>query len=1361
MGFIKMDRLTLTTLLLVLILPVPALPVEPDAIPPELEHWRPWVLHGLEDRFCPTQFDNGDVYQCRWPSRLELDLQSKQGRFSQQWLIFSKRWVPLPGGDGLWPMDVQVDGESVMVVGRNNAPSVYLTPGTHRVQGGFSWEEMPEMIHVPPASGLIALTIGGKPVEFPVIDEEGRLWLKRKPEIRREEDVIELKVYRLLMDSIPMQVTNLLRLNIAGRAREIRLKDVLLENAVVMKLDSPLAARLGRNGDLMIQGRPGRWEIMILSRQKEPVRLLRAPLAVQGQEIWAFQSQNHLRMVNIKGIPAVDPQQTDVPPGWRSYPTFILEPGAEMTFEEIRRGDPDPAPDRLDLKRTWWLDFDGRGFTIQDQISGRVSRRWYLAMNPPGELGRVAVDGIDQLITSHGPQATPGVELRKGELALVSEARLEGRPQTIPAVGWDHDFDSVSGVLNLPPGWRLLTAGGVDVLSGTWFERWSLLDLFVVLIVGMAVWKLWNRWWGLLALLTLALIYHEPGAPRLVWLNLLAAITLIRFLPQGWVKKLTNFWRWASVVALLVLSIPFIVQQVRWGIYPQLEPPEGGAGLVLPIGPMAKRPVVMEEAPVRQDLEQWSKSELRPAAPAEMQSKTAYLQRQAVLTQDPNALVQTGPGLPAWRWRTIALRWSGPVAQDQQIRLWLLSPAVNFALSLLRAGFLALLIFGVMDFRHEKGSRERFAATAAMILLLAIIGPAATQVNAQGYPSPQLLDQLKQRLLEKPDCLPHCADSPRMHLTAAADRLQILLDVHAAADTAVPLPGSLKTWVPEQVLVDNQPARGLLRDQEGWLWVQLDKGTHEVTLLGAVPPLNSFQLPLPLQPRRVTVESQAWTVEGVNKDGQVAASIRLISSKKDMDTRTAANDIVIAAFFQVERLLSLGLDWQIATTVKRLTPTGTPAMLTVPLLDGESVTTAGIQVQDKSAHIALDPKMTEITWSSSLKRSDAIQLTAPASVPWSETWILDASPIWHCELSGIAVIHHQDQAGYWRPQWRPWPGESATVRITRPEAIAGQIVTMDQAKLDLTPGKRYTRSELALQIRTSKGGQHQVVLPDGAGLTSVSINGQSQPIRQMAREVTIPLNPGSQIIRLEWHQNAAHTFVTRAPAVHIGANAVNAEVTIRMPHNRWILWGHGPRLGPAVLFWSYLGVVILAAIGLGKITWTPLKTYHWFLLGLGLTQVHTFLAIVVIGWLLALGLRQKRPPTGSALVFDLSQLTLVFWTTAALICMYLAIRAGLLGIPHMQIAGNGSSSFLLHWTQDRIGATMPRPWVVTVPMWVFRVLMLLWALWLAYSLLKWLRWGWQCFNQGGLWKKMLRRKKKKAPAPPPLPSRGLDQESEA
>jgi len=122
--------------------------------------------------------------------------------------------------------------------------------------------------------------------------------------------------------------------------------------------------------------------------------------------------------------------------------------------------------------------------------------------------------------------------------------------------------------------------------------------------------------------------------------------------------------------------------------------------------------------------------------------------------------------------------------------------------------------------------------------------------------------------------------------------------------------------------------------------------------------------------------------------------------------------------------------------------------------------------------------------------------------------------------------------------------------------------------------------------------------------------------------------------------------------------------------------------------------------------------------------------------LLTLGLRQLKPiPEDQRFLFNGSQLLLVVWTVAALICLYHAVEAGLLGIPDMQIAGNGSSNFYLHWTQDRIGVLMPQPWVLSLPLFVFRILMLLWALWLAGSLLKWLRWGWQCFSEGGIWMK--------------------------
>ncbi|HAA02514.1 MAG TPA: hypothetical protein DCE18_03980, partial [Syntrophobacteraceae bacterium] len=1179
----------------------------------------------------------------------------------------------------------------------------------------------------------------------------------------------EVKIFRLVDDSIPMQMTSVLKINISGQAREIRLNDVLPEKAIPISLTSALPVRLETGGQLLLQGRPGRHEIKIKTRFADPVQRLGPVKTAYGQEVWAFRAQNQLRMVNVEGVPGIDPKQTDVPRGWERYPSYVIDPNAVITFKELRRGDPDPAPDQLNVRRTLWLDFDGKGFTIRDQIEGTMSRQWYLAMNPPGILGRVTVDDEDQLITSHGKDRKPGVELRKGQLRLAAESRFEASSCVVPAVGWDHDVQSLAAELNLPPGWRLLAARGVDVVPGTWLERWSLLDLFLVLIASLAVFKLWNWRWGLLALVALALTYHEPGAPRLVWLALLAAIALVRLLPEGRARTFCRFCHWLAVLALLVVSLPFMAQQIRWGVYPQLERQHDemrlGAFLGELAAPAPAPPRAMkapESAPMDDKVRKRMKAAPSSSAGAEPKPEAQALHQaaqQQALLRDPNALIQTGPGLPTWSWRSLSLKWNGPVARDQQVRLWLLSPRINLVLAFLRVFLLAALVLLMFD-RRKPAAANQGVATTMVILAVAVLAAAQVQAaeppsGVRGtFPPAELLQQLQNRLLKPPDCLPGCADIPRLELQVNGQTVRILLQMNAATDTAVPLPGGTHSWLPDQVLVDNQPAEGLQRDQEGRLWLLARKGLHTVVLLGKPRPGVSFQIPLPLQPREVGINSSEYEVQGVHADGQVEGSLQLTKLQKEGGARLDEwAPTVLPPFLHVERVLALGLTWQVQTTVKRLTPVGSPVVLSVPLLAGESVTSADIRVENGQAHVNMDSNRTEIGWSSTIQPTTVMDLRAPALTderPWVETWVLDASPIWHCDLEGIAVVHHQDQAGVWKPQWQPWPGESVTIRVSRPEAIPGQQVTIDDARLEFTPGERYQKAALTLKIRTSQGAQHPIALPAGARLQQVLLNGKSQPISPTPApepKVVVPLNPGMQTVTVEWQEDRVEGFAMRGPAVKIGEDqqsAVNAFVVFKMPRNRWILWAGGPTLGPAVLFWSYVVLVVLVSLALGKIAWTPLRTRHWLLLNLGLTQVPALVALGIVGWFLALGWRERRHEPGRWLDSNWIRILLVFWTGFALVGLYVAVHAGLLGTPDMQIAGNGSSNLQLNWMQDRIGATMPQPWVLSVPLYVYRSLMLLWALWLAWSLLKWLRWAWQCFSKGGYWKPVHWRRRRSA-----------------
>ncbi len=104
-----------------------------------------------------------------------------------------------------------------------------------------------------------------------------------------------------------------------------------------------------------------------------------------------------------------------------------------------------------------------------------------------------------------------------------------------------------------------------------------------------------------------------------------------------------------------------------------------------------------------------------------------------------------------------------------------------------------------------------------------------------------------------------------------------------------------------------------------------------------------------------------------------------------------------------------------------------------------------------------------------------------------------------------------------------------------------------------------------------------------------------------------------------------------------------------------------------------------------------------------------------------LGATAASPPWAH----DLLQLVLLCGGLAALGILYAGIHSGLLMQPDMQAAGAGSSGQTLRWIAERVSGTLPQPWRLWVPIWFYRVVMLLWALWLASRPLRWLPWCWQ------------------------------------
>jgi len=1358
---------------------LPALAAEP-AIPAPLAPWVPWVLYQEDAKRCPHV--GGTGAQCAWPTSLSLAFDEKGGTFTASWHLYAGTEVGVPGDGQRFPQDVSMDAKPVPVRLSGSQPVVDLPAGTHTLTGRFLWDSLPESIRIPEATGLLSLKVRGEAVRQPHLEDRSTLYLEQtRADSPLEQDTLSIRVHRMIVDEVPLRVETTVRLEVSGKGREVLLGRALLEGGVPMSVSGSVPARIEPDGRLRVQVRAGSWTVELSERHAQPVEALKRPAPdgpwTHEPEVWVWSAMPSLRVATVEGVPTIDPAQTLLPQSLRHLPTFVVDEGATFALRTERRGDDPPAPDRVSLHRDLWLDFDGKALTASDRLRGTLSRSWRLQARPEVELGRVAINGKPQFITRLGQDA-PGVEVREGSVDLTADSRVPIVGGKISATGWQHDLQSLNATLHLPAGFSLLHARGVDTVK-TWVSSWTLLDVFLLVVIAFATGRLFGWKWGFIALLAVGLNYHEPDSPRLVWLMLLAAEALLRVLPKNAVARGIGIARWVVVASFLLMALDYAIVQVRQGIYVVLNEPQVDSGVTSyapPPSPGSASPQLAEAAmdsELREGEEEYDRerpiskgmsgevlggvvggklggsvASSAPSAKRRYVAELMELQRSERSKETQayfnDTVMQTGPGLPTWRHSSIPLGFSGPVQQGQEISLWLVPPWANQVLAFVRVLLLALLGFlliGVGRASFPRLLKPRVAAGAAGVwLALATLTAAPAARAAEAMPSPELLEDLRRRLTEQPSCLPDCAEITRMSLEASPQSLRARLRVSAFAPSGVLLPGARDAWEPTRILINGAPATALSRTQSGHLAVVVPRGVHDLVLDGPLPDRPTVGIALPLRPRYVDASVSGWTIEGVFADGRISGDLQLTRAARAADP--SGGDKLEATelppYLEVERSLSLGLDWIVETTVRRRTPAGRAVVASIPLLPGEAVTTADVRVEGGRVQLNLAANANEVRWSSRLSQVETLKLAAPTDVPWSEVWRIETGPVWHMQASGLAPIHTSGTEPVRVPEFRPWQGETLELSLSRPKGVGGQTVTIDTSELKVTPGERWSSSTLTATFRASRGGPHAIMLPEGATLERMSKDGVELPLRQEGRKVVVPLTPGVQRVQLIWNQPQGVGFLFHTPLVDLGLPSVNAVVQLQVPEDRWVLFARGPRMGPAVLFWGVFLVLLVVAAGLTRVPFAPLRGWEWLLLCVGLSQVPLAAAALVPAWLLALGWRKSTPELSRGF-FNLRQLGLVALTFIALAVLAGAITSGLLSTPEMEVVGNGSWASSLNWYEDRVPGALPVGTLVSAPLLAFRLVMLAWALWIAASLLGWLNFGWSAFSQGGLWQ----------PAPPP------------
>jgi hypothetical protein len=1257
-------------LLLIVSAQVWANPIAPEQIPPVLQPWEAWVLYDKPQQQCPFLYNQNETRYCAWPTTISVDVKPNTIYFTQNWQVFAPSMIPLPGDLNFWPQQIQVNGEYSPITLHDQKPMMELPKGIYKIQGYLPYgDTLPEFINIPKQTGLVELIQNTQYVMHPRLDESGQLWLQHT-EHQASEASLQLRVFRKVTQAVPMEVLTLIELDVSGPAREVQLGPVLLPGTLAMRLDSSLPAQLDDKGLLRVQLRPGKWQIEINERFPDVVNTLkRAEVGPPwpAEEIWSFVFDSRLGPMSVSGVPSVDPTQTLLPEAWRAFPTYRVLVADPVVLNQSERSE--NIENQLTLVRHMWLDFSGELWTIEDTLQGQMLSTWRLSLKNPYLLGQFNLNGTPQLITvleNANDEKTPGVEVRQGQLNAHAVSMAENKWR-MNVSGWNENFNQINTTVSLPPGWQLLTAFGVDQIDGSVLSHWSLFDIFIVLLLALAIISIVGKKWGLIALFILLMTYHQIGIGLLLWLNVVLALWIMQWLKTSRFARIAKAYRDLSFVILAVMIVWMSSLSLIESLYPQVK---------------AQQIVAPEDAKMLM--------EARPRMSASDMSATPI-----------DAKTQTGPAKPQWEWTQIHMNWLSKVTQDQNIYLILLSPLILCVLTLLQIIFSIALGLHLWTIKDVKLQMNKHIIPIVALMFLSIN---SNPLEANEIPDPLLLDTLKERLLEPDSCLPQCASIGAAFVNMPHDEIYLSLQIDALAPVAVPIPGRSAYWQADQVFVNQIPASGLSW-QNDTLMVYLDKGHHTIMVYGRANNMDKVSLDFPLTPHRVEVTAPGWFVEGLDNQRLTGNTLDLLRRERD---EQASGTSSFAPFVHVIRELTLGLSGEVTTTVERISPVAGPIQLSIPLLAHEALMTPGMIVQNNQVQVNFAPHQREVTWQSTITDYNDLTLFAPATENWVEEWRVKISPIWHPTITGIPVLA-QTQYDSWELQWQPWPTQSVHIQLNRLPAMMGSTLTIEEINLLTRVQDRGSDVSMQALLRSTLGGQHALVLPSDANIRSVKVNGVEQVLQTENNKIILAVGPGNNWVDMNWQSPQSLGIFTRTPMLDWGSPTYNINLGIDLPQNRWVIALGGAAYGPALLYWIWVLAAIILAIVLGRMNRTPLKTWQWLVLLLGLSVLTPFLGLwVVVALIICKFYHRHRL---------MQILSGVLGLTAVVILVYAMIH-GLRDMPDMHLLPSALNTRMQAdylWFQDISMQNWPRAWIISLPLWVYRGLMLLWSLWVVMT----------------------------------------------
>lgn len=1315
----------------------------PASIPESLQEWVPWVLKDHKGLECPNinlgNYADPNNRICAWPGKLQIDVQANSATFSATWLVLEKSWIPLPGSNRSWPQSVNVNGTDVAFISHSNHPSLQLDAGTYTIQGIFKWNDTPEVLSLPQAYSKVQLSVDAKTIDFPK-RQGSQLWLKELGDKEAEEDSVTLYVNRKVTDGSVVKLETKIELDVSGSLREQALGLVLPEGFELSGMTGALPAFLDASGVLHANLAPGNWELTLHAYALPTTINWIRPAQTEvwpAQETWSFKSDERFRSGKLSGAKIVDAKLAEIPENWASLPSFVLGPDDQLNYSVTHRGKPLHLENKLRLSRDMWLSFDNEQLFFSDTIQGTMIDDWRLSMQSPYIL-QSADDQDGAMLVTTLNEGEHGIENRYPGVKVDARGVVKADTSLLVS-GWNNHFENISMRLILPPGNMLFAVFGADSVSKSWVSNWSIWSSFIVLFSAFFAGRIIGPTAGIVTAVLLVLIFQENNAPVVSVINLLVAIGVIKYQPFEKFKALAKTYLLISALTAAGSLLYFSAIQIKTVIYPQLE-----AHDYSPIS-LKNQNNMLQKEPLLRGLAIESKSRIDNSENDELETirLTGSRLKQADLFAEryqADAVIQTGIGIPNWQWHQHNIRWNSPVSPQQDMDLLVLGRKSYASIKLLGVCFALLWLMLILksrgsDIRSYWSAPVKQNVNSAVVLLMLMFPMLPDSAFAAAFPDQNMLDELYKTVTDAPDCAPNCAVISNITVEAQGGSLQLTGFINALASTAIALPKS-EFWQPQNLMLNNVNHLSMLMHQ-GWIYIPVKEGITSFSISGKIQPVESLQLKFKTPPKQVGLnETSEWEVNGL-VNGILTGDTLTFNAVRtaQLIEESQSTRYKVSNFVLVSRKISLDQNWRITTQVRRISPSTGSINMRIPLLEGEFVGTSGALVKDGFIDITIPSNEIVAHWESTLAKTDQLVLTAKGANNFVEHWEIISNPSWHFNTSTLPVIlGEQDDNDYFSYSFYPHDGEKLEVEISRPEAIAGNSIAIDNVTSTLEQGERTATFNMIFNYRSSRGGEHIISLPEDFQLKEVKTDERIVNLQPDGTQLAIPISPGAHSIQVILRKDAGANMLLRYPEINLNAPTSNIESKVILGRSRWTLWAEGPLLGPAVIYWGQFLVFILLAAILSRIAFSPLKTWQWLLLGFGLSLNNWATLVFIAAWFASLTATKFRSESMSKSAFNLSQLSLYVLSIVTLVAVLVSIPMSLLGHPDMGIEGNNSYANRLIWFADQSQGSLPEISVFSVPTLIYKGMMLLWVMWLSLSLLTWVKWAWSRIGAQGYWR---------------------------